>query len=392
MSDPGRFVEETFRTPRGDSSLLADTLSPAEPDPGASPELTTRSGRKRRYPVQTDKSSTKKTKMAKGVTSAEIEAIIKASVAELSKNIGGMEERLKGQLDKVDDKVSQTNSELNRLEKRVSENENKTEARIDRLERLVLNSNSSVTSSSGSSSSYLTAPSTAVSTFEGLSRSTRREEQYWHCRRSLRLWPITGPDLPNGVLAFLEKELCFESGDVATTDFKAERFLDTNRNRARTKGEVVVTFSSVALRDAVRSCAYNLSGDAGMKIHLPDHLKANFRHLDGVCYDLKKKFKGLKRNIKFDDDALDLYADVQLQPDSGWKRLLPADARLSRASGRFLPESTSLNHEVLSELLQADDSDEYDSATSQTPATGSNSIPTGSRPNKDVGRKDAPAS
>ena len=386
MSDPGRFVEESFRTPRGESSPSVDAQTTAEPEPdsGASPELTTRSGRKRRYPVLADKSSTKKTKMSKGVTSAEIEAIVRASVVELSKNIGGMETRLKGQLDKVEDKVGHTNSELNRLEKRVTEHESKTESRIDRLERLVLNNSSSASSTAGSSSgTFLTAPSTAVSTYEGLARSTRREEQYWHCRKSLRLWPVPGPDLVEGVLTFIEKELCFERGDISPSDYRVERFHESNRNRQKVKGEVVVTFTSVALRDAVRSCSYNLSGEAGMKIHLPDHLKANFRHLDGVCFDLKKKYKSLKRNIKFDDDVLDLYADVQLEPDTAWKRLLPSDARISRAAGRFLPESASLTPDVLSNLLGDDDSDDYSSASSQTPATGSNSIPTGTRTAKD---------
>ena len=139
MSDPGRFVDESFRTPNGESSPSTVTEGDTcqQEDTGASPELTTRSGRKRRFPVQT-KSSTKKSKMAKPVTSAEIEAIIKASVGELTKNMGGMEGRLIGQLDQVDWKISKTNEELGRLDSRVTAQEARNDARIEKLERIVL--------------------------------------------------------------------------------------------------------------------------------------------------------------------------------------------------------------------------------------------------------------
>ena len=382
MSDPGRFVDESFRTPSGESSPSAVTEDGAngsqQEDTGASPELTTRSGRKRRFPVQT-KSSTKKSKMAKPVTSAEIEAIIKASVGELAKNMGGMESRLKGQLDQVDGKISKTNEELARLDSRVTAQETRNDARIEKLERIVLGQADGPPSSGSSSysGSYVTAVSTASTLPEH--RSARREDHYWTCRKSLRLWPIDGPDLAGGVVSFLETELNFGDGDVTINDFRVERFHDSMRNRQ--KGEVLVTFSSVSLRDAVRSAAYNLSSQAGMKIHVPDHLKANFRHLDGMCYDLKKKYGKLKRNIKFDDDLLDLYADVQLTPDTPWKKLLPSDARICRAKGKFLPESSSLTADVLGDLLGEDEDTQ-----ALSPATGANLVPTGVPRAPPVGR------
>ena len=102
-----------------------------------------------------------------------------------------------------------------------------------------------------------------------------------------------------------------------------------------------------------------------MRIHIPDSLKANFRHLDGMCYELKQKFHSLKRNVKFDDDIMDLYADVQLTPDAPWKRLSPADARIVRAKGNFVPEQSSLTPDVLDDLLSSD----------RAPALGANAIP-----------------
>lgn len=54
--------------------------------------------------------------MTKPVTSAEIEANIKAPVSEIvqttDKTMGGMKDRLKGKLNKVEEQVDNTNMEL----------------------------------------------------------------------------------------------------------------------------------------------------------------------------------------------------------------------------------------------------------------------------------------
>ena len=135
MSDPGRYVDESFRTPQGQSPPDQDQCAPEE-DPGASPEFTTRSGKKRRFPTQAAKSSTKKSKMAKAVTSAEIQAMLKASMEDVVKSMGGMEGRIKGKLEAVEEKVGQTNEDLKSLESWVSRNEKKTDEKIERLENL----------------------------------------------------------------------------------------------------------------------------------------------------------------------------------------------------------------------------------------------------------------
>ena len=365
MSDPGIFVDESFRTPQGQSTttLEEETVS----DGGASPELTTRSGRKRRIASQPLKTSGKKTKMSKPATSAEIEALLKATM-------GGMESRLGGKLGDLEEKVGQTGADLRKLEARVCHNESRTDERLDRLERMIGSKQVDALPAPGISSAlstistdtFHTAPSSlSSSSAEAQARDAQRCESYWHCRKSLRIWPVCGPDMAAGVLSFLEKEIRFEPGDVQATDFTVERFHE-NKRHGQKKKEVIVTFNSISLRDAVRAGAYHLTKEAGMRIHVPDFLKANFRHLDGVCYDLKQKFPTLKRNIKFDDDAMDLYADVQLTPDSPWKRLNPADARLSRVRTQFVPERTSLTSEALEELLGRPD---------EQAATGSNAIP-----------------
>ena len=137
---------------------------------------------------------------------------------------------------------------------------------------------------------------------------------------------------------------------------RVRQTLTENKRNKEKRREVIVTFVSVSLRDAVRAGAYNLGQGYGMRIHVPDFLKANFRHLDGVCYDLKQKFPSLKRNIKFDDELMDLYADVLLSPGSSWKKILPSEARVSRNKGKFVPDATCLTADVLDELLEQEQS------------------------------------
>ena len=382
MSDPGRFVDESFRTPQGQSPPDQDQ-SVVEEDPGASPELTTRSGKKRKFPAQPTRSSTKKSKMAKPVTSAEIQAMLKASMEDVVKSMGGMENRIKGKIEAVEEKVGQTNEDLRSLETRVSLNEKRTDERIDRLENLLEHQNRlpaldperlvapSLSGCSGSFHTALGSVQSGSGSFDQTARNTRRMESYWHCRKSLRLWPVDGPDLRDAVVTFLQDELKFERGDVDREDVTVERFHENKKNAQKLKKEVVVTFATVSLRDAVRSAAFNLRSGFGMRIHVPDFLKANFRHLDSMCYELKKKFPDLKRNIKFDDDLLDMFADVQLRQDGQWQRLLPADARLARAKGNFVPDHTPLTSDVLGELLGDENPDR------SGPLTGANSAPIG---------------
>ena len=74
------------------------------------------------------------------------------------------------------------------------------------------------------------------------------------------------------------------------------------------KGEVTVEFPSVELRDIVRGAAYNLAGmpEAGIRLEIPHHLMANFKALNAASYRLKQKYKDCRRNVKFDDEDMDL--------------------------------------------------------------------------------------
>ena len=69
--------------------------------------------------------------------------------------------------------------------------------------------------------------------------------------------------------------------------------------------------------------------DAGMRIHIPNYryLQRDFKVLMKMAYSLKQKKPNLKRNIKFDEDSLGLYMDIQLSPDWQWQRVKPDQAR-----------------------------------------------------------------
>ena len=58
-----------------------------------------------------------------------------------------------------------------------------------------------------------------------------------------------------------------------------------------------------------------------MRLHVPDHLQKAFRALMNVSFDLKKRNPDLKRSVKFSDDDMSLYMDVQLQRDGEWRRI-----------------------------------------------------------------------
>ena len=90
-----------------------------------------------------------------------------------------------------------------------------------------------------------------------------------------------------------------------------------------------------------------------MRLHIPDHLQGDFHALMNLSFDLKKKHTGLKRNVKFDEDDLGLFMDIQFEKDGVWKRVKPDQARRSseaagQRNGRG-PEKM-LDEEIVSRL------------------------------------------
>ena len=169
------------------------------------------------------------------------------------------------------------------------------------------------------------------------------------------MWPIPGPDLRASVRAFLQQELGLSLVFLAEAgNYEAVRF---HTPRTPERNEALVTFANPNTRDAVKAVAVNLAGRSavGIRIEVPSHLRANFRHLDNLCFELKKKYPQLKRNIRFDDDKLDLFADVLFEEGKKWKKMLPEACREAKIglveSGAVDDESRELTAEDLSGLL-----------------------------------------
>ena len=117
------------------------------------------------------------------------------------------------------------------------------------------------------------------------------------------------------------------------------------------KGEAIVTFQSTDVRDAVKGAARNLAGkgqDYGVRLELPNHLKSAMKALQAVSYELKTKYPQARRNVLFDDEALDLVLDFCLGDDKPWRRMTSQQAverkkRSGDRTGKFGLESGEID-------------------------------------------------
>ena len=105
--------------------------------------------------------------------------------------------------------------------------------------------------------------------------------------------------------------------------------------KSEIKDEAIVNFETQEVRDAVKAKTSNLAyfrDTAGMRLHLANHLQKDFKSLMVLSYDLKKKNPDLKRSVKFDEDDLGLFMDLQIERDGHWRRVKPKQARKALAA------------------------------------------------------------
>ena len=155
-----------------------------------------------------------------------------------------------------------------------------------------------------------------------------REVKFWECRKSLRLWPVDGDqrsDLEKFLVEKLRMDRSFVDNDLGPVTIKKNR-----DPRSKIKNEVIVEFECKEIRDAVKAQGPNLANfwdEAGMRLHLPNHLQKDFKSLMSLSYQLKKKRPELRRNVKFDESDLGLYMDLQVELDGPWRRVKPDQVR-----------------------------------------------------------------
>ena len=190
----------------------------------------------------------------------------------------------------------------------------------------------SVRSSAVKSKSYLqvaAAPPVMQDVTQSVIRTKvdRQEERFWEGRRALRLWPLETGDR-EGLRKYLLNKLAlgprFVDEEMGEVEIRRAR-----EPKNKKQDEYIVLFESKHIRDAVKAAAPSLAtfkDEAGMRLHVPDHLQKQFKTLMSLSYELKKKTPGLKRNIKFDEESLGMFMDIQLETAGQWKRIDPREA------------------------------------------------------------------
>ena len=161
----------------------------------------------------------------------------------------------------------------------------------------------------------------------------RNAEPYNKARRSLKIWPIKGPDLEDSLMVFMKTKLQVE--DEKIRSLGPVSIKHSVGRGAKDRDEVLVQFDCREDRDYVKSMGFNLAGDksTGMSIHVPGHLLDNFYALNSIGYNIRHNQEGVKRSVKFDDIKQDIFLDIYI--GGNWKRILPEEAKtaLKRAPG-----------------------------------------------------------
>ena len=195
---------------------------------------------------------------------------------------------------------------------------------------------------------------------------------------------MSGPSLKAASADFLTDKLEFDRSfldDVG--DFHVERVVDP---RSKVEQEVVIELPNPSIRDAIKARGFKLQGKrAGIRIELPHYLKSDFNLLQSISYKMKMANPEMKRSVKFDDELLGLYLDVQI-PGQDWRRIRPSQARAARdADPSIRSGPLELSSNMISEAMRPSTSSAATSspgpnssrplALSQPPLTGANADP-----------------
>ena len=413
VNESSESTDAVFQTP---SSVVEELelVERQEEELGASPELsgpTTRSGRKRKNVVPVRSAGKKKNKMntvrsppnaaapkAAGTGRTprqnqsqsetpqpqrappqDLAALLTSGLSTLQNSMNGMESRLtekmvgleaavnsnKNSISQLTNTLSKNTVDLARLESRIREGEENFEGRVTDI---------------GEDSRNL--PIGRHEAESGRRLTPAQIDRYDRCRRSLRIWPIDGPDLTAAVRSFLVDKLGFDE-EMVDRDFgslEARRIVEP---RSKIQKEVVVEFPSAAIRDSIKSSGYRLEGQgAGLRIEVPNFLKSDFHVLQNLAYKMKLVNKEVKRSVKFEDDTYGLMLDIQL-PGQEWRRVRPEQARQARRadplvhSGPLDMTQDMIAGAVRGDSMSSDWSGPSNSSGSSSAASGSNSVPLG---------------
>ena len=221
-----------------------------------------------------------------------------------------------------------------RLEKKLEERDSNVERRLMALE---------------------TRASKASRSNDTSSPTPKQEEAYNKARRSLKIWPVAGPDTGDALKVFLRTKLRVDNDRIDSLGTISIKH--AAGKTARDRSEIIATFESREDRDFIKSLGVNLANQkgVGMAIHVPGHLLDNYYALSSLGYNIRQNQEGVKRAIKFDDSIQDVFLDICI--GGNWRRVLPKEARAAlKASPAAISTSTgrSIATEDLVSLVQGD--------------------------------------
>ena len=269
-------------------------------------------------------------------------------------------------LDALEEKVDATDETLRETLARVEAQEERVLARVESQVKIMVQEQLKAAGfdsqlSAGDLSSLPGSYAAAVSTgTESVKKDTRvqpnkdqrQEAKFWECRRSLRLWPVKEAT-ESGVKKFLTEKLSlnesFTEEDMGPITIKRNI-----EKKPKNSNEVCVIFDTKQIRDTVKAQGPNLANhreDAGMRLQIPDNLQKDFKALMSMAYELKQKNKDLKRNVKFDEESLGLFMDVQMKRDGDWKRIRPSQAHRHLATRQKRTGPDDMGDDEIESLL-----------------------------------------
>ena len=163
----------------------------------------------------------------------------------------------------------------------------------------------------------------------------KREEDYWNCRRAVRIRPVDGGNDMEAVRAYLNDKLRISSSSIDSLGLDRARLERVPFGpKSKVKNEMIVWFPTSEARDVVKAAAKNLStfgSEYGVRLELPNHLKTTMQNLQAVSFDIKKRHPGARRNVFFDDGAQDLVLDFCTSEGQPWRRVSAKQAKASKA-------------------------------------------------------------
>ena len=156
-----------------------------------------------------------------------------------------------------------------------------------------------------------------------------KERQFLLARRTMLLWPVELVETGTAVRSFIENVLEVP-GQVtkALNIVQIEKVEQTRRSRVQ--NEIKEVFASSRERDLVQSYAANLAkheGKAGIRMEVPEHMRGLFKLFEAHGANLRRKFPGLRRSIKFEDTTQSLCMDVRMPNKQKWHRINAMEMR-----------------------------------------------------------------